>query len=241
MGNDIIMDASVIAESMNTPAPLDFSVWGLFLKADYVVKSVIIVLVFASFWSWSVIIDKWFIMRRLRLKTDRFENVFWSGKSLEDLYYSVGSPADHPMAEVFRLAMTEWRQTNKLVGGFTPSAQERVDKVMSNTISKELTRLERYMNFLATVGSVAPFVGLFGTVWGIMKSFQAIAASRDTSLAVVAPGIAEALFATALGLLAAIPAVMAYNKFNADINRFGVRLEAFADDFSGVLSRQNDQ
>ncbi len=220
---------------------MDFSVWALFLKADYIVKSVIIVLIFASFWSWSVIIDKWFMMRRLRLKADRFENVFWSGKSLEDLYYNVRSHTDHPMAEVFRSAMTEWRQTNKLVGDLTPSTQERIDKVMSNTISKALARLERYMNFLATVGSVAPFVGLFGTVWGIMKSFQAIATSRDTSLAVVAPGIAEALFATALGLLAAIPAVMAYNKFNADINRFGIRLEAFADDLSGVLFRQVDQ
>jgi biopolymer transport protein TolQ len=149
--------------------------------------------------------------------------------------------ADHPMAEVFRAAMIEWGRTHQSVGDVTPSTQERIDRVMSNTISKELTRMERYMNFLATVGSVAPFVGLFGTVWGIMNSFQAIAVSRDTNLAVVAPGIAEALFATALGLLAAIPAVMAYNKFSTDINRFGIRLEGFTDDLSGILSRQVDQ
>ncbi len=235
------MDATVIAEGMNAPAALDFSVWGLFLKADYVVKSVILVLVFASFWSWAVIIDKWLTMGRMRRKTDHFENVFWSGKSLEDLHHSVGMHADHPMAEVFRAAMIEWGRTHQSVGDVTPSTQERIDRVMSNTISKELTRMERYMNFLATVGSVAPFVGLFGTVWGIMNSFQAIAVSRDTNLAVVAPGIAEALFATALGLLAAIPAVMAYNKFSTDINRFGIRLEGFTDDLSGILSRQVDQ
>ena len=144
------------------------------------------------------------------------------------------------MASVFRAAMREWHQSHESVGGFTPTTQERINRIMASTTTKELTRLERSMTTLATVGSVSPFIGLFGTVWGIMNSFQSIAVSRDTNLAVVAPGIAEALFATALGLLAAIPAVMFYNKFASDINRFGVRLDSFAGDLSGILSRQLD-
>ena len=232
------MDATVIAEGMNAPQALDFSLFGLWLKADLMVKSVMVILALGSFWSWAIMIDKYFTMGRVRRKADKFENVFWSGKPLEDLYRQLGQKPDHPMASVFNAAMREWRRSYEAAGDLTPSAQSRIDRVMNTAIASELSRLERYMNFLATVGSVAPFVGLFGTVWGIMNSFQSIAISRDTNLAVVAPGIAEALFATALGLLAAIPAVMAYNKFSNDINRYGLRLESFADEFSGLLSRQ---
>jgi len=232
------MDATVIAEGMNAPQNLDFSLYGLWLQADLMVKSVMVILALGSFWSWAIMIDKYFTMGRVRRKADKFENVFWSGKPLEDLYRQLGQKPDHPMASVFNAAMREWRRSYEAAGDLTPSAQSRIDRVMNTAIASELSRLEKYMNFLATVGSVAPFVGLFGTVWGIMNSFQSIAISRDTNLAVVAPGIAEALFATALGLLAAIPAVMAYNKFSNDINRYGLRLESFADEFSGLLSRQ---
>jgi len=232
------MDATVIAEGMSAPQNLDFSLYGLWLQADLMVKSVMVILALGSFWSWAIMIDKYFTMGRVRRKADKFENVFWSGKPLEDLYRQLGQKPDHPMASVFNAAMREWRRSYEAAGDLTPSAQSRIDRVMNTAIASELSRLEKYMNFLATVGSVAPFVGLFGTVWGIMNSFQSIAISRDTNLAVVAPGIAEALFATALGLLAAIPAVMAYNKFSNDINRYGLRLESFADEFSGLLSRQ---
>ena len=235
------MDATIIAEGMNAPQALDFSLWSLFLKADAAVKTVMVSLILASVWSWAIMIDKWLIVGRARRKADKFENTFWSGRPLDELYRSLGQKADHPMALVFRMAMREWKRSVEAAGEFTPSVQDRVDRVMNTTINKELNRLERYMSFLATVGSVSPFVGLFGTVWGIMNSFQSIAISRDTNLAVVAPGIAEALFATALGLAAAIPAVMAYNKFSTDINRFATRLEGFADDFSGILSRQADE
>jgi len=234
------MDASVIAQGINAPQAVDFSLWALFLRADMAVKVVMSVLVLASVWSWAIMIDKWLAVGRARRKADRFEHTFWSGRPLDELYRTLGQKADHPMAHVFRAAMREWKRSVEAAGDFTPGVQDRVDRVMNTTINKEVSRLERYMNFLATVGSVSPFIGLFGTVWGIMTSFQSIAISRDTNLAVVAPGIAEALFATALGLMAAIPAVMAYNKFNTDINRFATRLEGFADDFSAILSRQAD-
>lgn len=235
------MDTSVIAEGMNAPAALDFSLWALFIKADMVIKSVIVILIAASFWSWAIIIDKWVNIGRSERKANRFEQMFWSGKPLEDVYRNLGSRADNPMASVFRAAMLELHQSFESVGGFTPTSQERINRVMASTTTKELSKLERNMTSLATVGSVSPFIGLFGTVWGIMNSFQSIAVSRDTNLAVVAPGIAEALFATALGLLAAIPAVMFYNKFANDINRFGIRLDAFVDDLFGILSRQLDE
>ncbi len=235
------MDATIIAEGMNAPQALDFSLWALFLKADVVVKSVMSMLLVASVWSWAIIIDKWLSIGRVQRKADKFENAFWSGRPLDELYRSLGQKGDHPFAVVFRAAMREWKRSIEAAGDFTPSVQERVERVMNTAINKELARLERYMNFLATVGSVSPFIGLFGTVWGIMNSFQSIAISRDTNLAVVAPGIAEALFATALGLAAAIPAVMAYNKFSSDINRYATRLEGFASDFSAILSRQLDE
>lgn len=212
----------------------------LFLQAHIVVKIVMIGLLLASVWSWAIIVEKLFSFRRARVEADRFENLFWSGQSLEELYAGLSRGRTIAMAALFVAAMREWKRSVegnlRALGGI----QMRVEKVMDVTISREMERLDRRLLFLATVGSTAPFVGLFGTVWGIMTSFQAIASSKNTSLAVVAPGIAEALFATALGLLAAIPAVIFYNKFAADSARLGQRLEAFADEFAAIVSRQID-
>ena len=212
----------------------------LFLSAHIVVKIVMIGLLLASIWSWAIIIEKLFAFRRARIEADRFEQMFWSGQSLEELYNGLSRSNTISMAALFVAAMREWKRSVegqiRALGGI----QMRVEKVMDVTISREMERLDRRLLFLATVGSTAPFVGLFGTVWGIMTSFQAIAASKNTSLAVVAPGIAEALFATALGLLAAIPAVIFYNKFAADSARLGQRLDQFADEFSAIVSRQID-
>ncbi|NWH07285.1 MAG: protein TolQ [Alphaproteobacteria bacterium] len=222
----------------------DFSFWSLFMRADLVGKSVIVILIVASFWSWAIIFDKWWRYSSLGSKADRFEAVFWSGKSLDDLYQNLGAKPDHPMATVFVAAMREWRRSfeaGTVTQSLAPSIRQRLDKVMSVTISRELTSAERYLSFLATVGSTAPFVGLFGTVWGIMNSFRAIAGTHNTSLDVVAPGIAEALFATALGLLAAIPAVIFYNSLSTKLSRYSSRLEGFADEFSAILSRQLDE
>ena len=236
------IDASTLAGSV---APHDFSIWGLFLQADIVVKIVMLMLVFASVWSWAIIFDKIFRLRRLRAMADEFEDGFWSGGSLEDLYDRIGQQPSDPMSAIFAAAMREWRRstTRGLIGGGALRAHlhERVQQVMQVTLGRELEQIERYMGFLASVGSTAPFIGLFGTVWGIMNSFQAIAVSKNTNLAVVAPGIAEALFATAIGLVAAIPAVLAYNKLSNDLNRYGQRLEAFSNEFSAILSRQLDE
>ena len=214
---------------------------GLFLEAHIIVQIVMIGLVLASVWSWAIIIEKYFSFRRARVEADRFENMFWSSPSLEELYANLSRGGRTiAMAALFVAAMREWKRSVegsiRALGGI----QLRVEKVMDVTISREMERLERRLLFLATVGSTAPFVGLFGTVWGIMTSFQAIAVSKNTSLAVVAPGIAEALFATAIGLVAAIPAVVFYNKFSADAARLNQRLEAFADEFSAIVSRQVD-
>ena len=213
----------------------------LFLQAHLVVQIVMVGLVLASVRSWAIIIEKLFAFRRARIEADRFEHMFWSGQSLEELYAGLsrsGQPIS--MAALFIAAMREWKRSVegsiRALGGI----QLRVEKVMDVTISREVERLERRLLFLATVGATAPFVGLFGTVWGIMTSFQAIAVSKNTSLAVVAPGIAEALFATAIGLVAAIPAVIFYNKFSADAARLNQRLESFADEFSAIVSRQVD-
>jgi len=222
------------------PADGGVSFLDLFIQAHIVVKIVMIGLFLASVWSWAIIIEKLFSFRRARLDAERFEQMFWSGQSLEELYEALAARPTISMAALFVAAMREWKRSVegsiRALGGI----QLRVEKVMDVTISREMERLDRRLLFLATVGATAPFVGLFGTVWGIMTSFQAIAASRNTSLAVVAPGIAEALFATALGLLAAIPAVIFYNKFAADSARLGQRLEAFADEFSAIVSRQID-
>jgi biopolymer transport protein TolQ len=212
----------------------------LFMTAGAVVKTVMIGLLLASVWSWAIIVEKLIAFRRARIEADRFEQMFWSGQSLDELYASLSRGRVIAIAALFVAAMREWKRSvegaQRALGGI----QLRVEKVMDVTISREMERLERRLLFLATVGSTATFVGLFGTVWGIMTSFQAIAAAKNTSLAVVAPGIAEALFATALGLLAAIPAVIFYNKFSADSARLSHRLEAFADEFSAIVSRQID-
>ena len=194
----------------------------------------------ASIWSWAIIIEKLIAFRRARIEADRFEQTFWSGQSLDELYNGLSRGPTITMAALFVAAMREWKRSVegniRALGGI----QLRVEKVMDVTISREMERLDRRLLFLATVGSTAPLVGLFGTVWGIMQSFQAIAISKNTSLAVVAPGIAEALFATALGLMAAIPAVVFYNKFSADSAQISQRLEAFADEFAAIVSRQID-
>jgi biopolymer transport protein TolQ len=217
-----------------------FSFLELFLTAHPVVKVVMLGLLAASVWAWAIIVEKVFAFRRARREADRFEQMFWSGQSPEELYTTVAHGRTFSMASLFVAAMREWKRSVegniRALGGI----QLRVEKVMDVTISREMEQLDRRLLFLATVGSTAPFVGLFGTVWGIMTSFQAIAVAKNTNLAVVAPGIAEALFATALGLLAAIPAVVFYNKFAADSSALSQRLEAFADEFSAIVSRQID-
>jgi biopolymer transport protein TolQ len=225
--------------------PTSLSIVDLFLQADTIVKVVMFLLLVASFWSWAVIFDKTLRLRRLRAAAASFEESFWSGGSLDDLFDRVGQRPLDPMSAVFTAAMREWRRSaaKGLLGTavMRASLQQRIERVMNVTVGREMERVERFMSFLATVGSTAPFVGLFGTVWGIMDSFQSIAASKNTSLAVVAPGIAESLFATALGLVAAIPAVVAYNKLSSDFGRYAGRLEAFASEFSAILSRQLDE
>ncbi len=221
-----------------------FSVISLFMRADPIVKTVMVLLFLASLWSWAIILNKSLALNLVRRRAKRFEKTFWSGLSLDELYQQFSGRADHPMAAVFTAALREWRRAFE---GSPPreamldSIKDRIDKAMSVTIMRETDALENQLGFLATVGATAPFVGLFGTVWGIMNSFSAIAARHDTTLAVVAPGIAEALFATAMGLLAAIPAVIFYNKFVGDIGRYTGRVEAFADEFSAILSRQLDE
>ena len=226
-------------------AAYDMSVWSLFLRAGIVVKLVMLSLFFASFWCWAIIIEKVIRMRRVNAQSVAFEEAFWSGGSLDDLYERIANRPQDPMASVFNAGMREWRRT--LAQGppkgddVSANLRLRVDRVMAIALGREMERLERYMGFLASVGSTAPFVGLFGTVWGIMDSFQAIAITKNTSLAVVAPGISEALFATALGLVAAIPAVIAYNKLNNDLGRFAGRVEAFVGEFGTILSRQLEE
>lgn len=232
-----------------SPAPLDamlnaatdLSLWGLFLQADMVVKAVMLGLVLASVWSWAVIFDKWFTLGRMRRRCAKFEAKFWSGKPLEDLLEKGGGRARDPMTAVFQTGMREWQRATGKVSdraGLSHTLPSRLERIMGVTIDRELDRLEMRLGILASVGSVAPFVGLFGTVWGIMNSFHAIGMAKNTNLAIVAPGIAEALFATALGLVAAIPAVVAYNKLSGDIDRLGQRLHTFANEFVAVLVRQ---
>ena len=236
------VDAATLAGSV---ANMDFSVWSLFLRADWVVKAVMVLLVLASIWCWAIIFEKVMGLKRLNAGADEFEAVFWSGGSLDQLYDRIGAQPREPMSAVFVAAMREWRRQPSRGFGALDSARaslaERIDRVMQITLGREMERAERHMTFLATTGSTAPFIGLFGTVWGIMNSFQAIALSKNTNLAVVAPGIAEALFATALGLLAAIPAVVAFNKLSKDLDRYAGRLESFSGEFSAILSREMEQ
>jgi biopolymer transport protein TolQ len=239
MENQII-EAATLGGSV---ANLDFSILSLFLRADPVVKAVIILLLLASIWCWAIIFDKLRGLRRLNARSTEFEQAFWSGNSLDDLYERISNQPRDPMSAVFVSAMREWRRTSTRDSGGPESRVgigDRIDRVMQITLDREMDRTEKNMTFLATTGSTAPFIGLFGTVWGIMNSFQAIAISKNTSLAVVAPGIAEALFATALGLLAAIPAVVAFNKLSKDMDRYAGRLDSFAGEFSAILSREMD-
>jgi biopolymer transport protein TolQ len=223
---------------------IKFSIWALFWHADIVVKLVMIALLLASIWSWAIIFEKIFTLRRLNGHADRFESAFWSGGAIDDLYDRIGPHPRDPMSAVFVAAMREWRRAvTRRSGDEGPpqfGLEERIDRVMQVTANRELDRVERYMTFLASTGSTAPFIGLFGTVWGIINSFEAIGAAKNTSLAVVAPGIAEALFATALGLLAAIPAVLAYNKLSRDLDRYAGRLNGFSGEFLAIISRQLD-
>ncbi len=237
------MDRAVDAVNLGAQAAGDLSLWGLFIQASFVVKLVMIGLIAASVWVWAIIFEKTMSMRRANRQAAGFEDRFWSGGSLDDLYETEGAKPAHPIAAVFGAAMGEWRRSARVKGIDLSrgSVQERVDRAMAITVTREMERLERWMIFLASVGSVAPFVGLFGTVWGIMHSFSAIAAMHNTNLSVVAPGIAEALFATAIGLVAAIPAVLAYNKINSDLSRFAARLEAFGTEFGAILSRQSEE
>jgi biopolymer transport protein TolQ len=221
-------------------SPNGFSFVNLFLRADFVVQLVMLGLLFASIWSWAIILEKLYVFRKTRTDSNLFEQQFWSGQSLDELYAFLNQQRPRAMAALFVAAMREWKRSIEGNPRPLPGVQMRVEKVMDVSISREVERLERRLLFLATVGSTSPFVGLFGTVWGIMNSFQSIAVSKSTNLAVVAPGIAEALFATALGLLAAIPAVIFYNKFSHEVGLHAKRLEGFADEFSAILSRQID-
>jgi biopolymer transport protein TolQ len=219
----------------------DVSLLALFWQAHWVVKAVMIGLLVCSVWVWAIAIEKILLYRRTKQEMDQFEQAFWSGQSLEELYESQAARPSHAMAALFVAAMREWKRSFETQAKSFTGLQMRIEKVMDVTIAREVERLERRLLVLATVGSAGPFVGLFGTVWGIMTSFQAIAASKNTSLAVVAPGIAEALFATAIGLIAAIPATIFYNKFISEVTRHSQRLERFAGEFSAILSRQIDQ
>ncbi|HWA69158.1 MAG TPA: protein TolQ [Rhizomicrobium sp.] len=236
--------ASASAAPMGGDAASSFSIVSMFLRADIIVKAVMILLLAASLWSWAIIFNKLAVMASLKRKARRFERLFWSGQSLDELYQQYAAKNDHPLSAMFIAGLREWRRAFEN-GGLRESmlagVKERIEKAMSVTILRETDGIEKNLGILATIGSVSPFVGLFGTVWGIMNSFSAIAARHDTTLAVVAPGIAEALFATAMGLLAAIPAVVFYNRFVADIGRYVNQLDAFADEFSAILSRQLDE
>jgi biopolymer transport protein TolQ len=219
----------------------DVSLIALFFQAHWIVKGVMLGLLSCSVWVWAIAIEKYMMYSSARRSMDRFEQAFWSGESIEELYRSLSAKPTQSMAACFVAAMREWKRSFESHARSFAGLQMRIEKVMNVSIAREIERLERRLLVLATVGSAGPFVGLFGTVWGIMSSFQSIAASKNTSLAVVAPGIAEALFATAIGLIAAIPATIFYNKFTSEVNRHAQRLEGFADEFSAILSRQIDE
>ena len=234
------VDAASVGESFSG----DMSMWGLFLQADLIVKIVMAMLMFASVWSWSIILEKRYTLKRLNNRANRFEDSFWSGEPLDKLFQRVKKGKQDPLIRTFSAGMEEW-QNGVSMGlpareNIQASLRQRVERAMAVAINREMNALERGMTFLASVGSTAPFVGLFGTVWGIMNAFTNIAHTKNTSLAVVAPGIAEALFATALGLVAAIPAVLAYNIFSTGLSRYADRLDAFISEFSAILSRHLD-
>jgi biopolymer transport protein TolQ len=217
-------------------------IFGLFVQLHWIVNyTVLIGLLLASVWVWAIVIDKLILFARTRKSMDKFEQAFWSGQSLEDLYRTLSSRPNTSMGALFVAAMREWKRSFEGQPRSFAGLQMRIEKVMDVTIAREVERLERRLLVLATVGSAGPFIGLFGTVWGIMTSFQSIAQTQNTSLAVVAPGIAEALFATAIGLMAAIPATIFYNKFSSEVNKQAHRMEGFADEFAAILSRQIDE
>ncbi|MDK3017152.1 protein TolQ [Pseudodonghicola flavimaris] len=228
------------ADTLALAQQMDFSLWALFARATLIVKLVMALLVLASFWSWSIVIQKIITYRAARREAAEFDQAFWSGEPLDGLFDEIGPQPAGSAQKVFAAGMVEWRRSHRDDGGLIAGAQARIDRSMDVAIAKEAEKLQKGLPVLATVGSTAPFVGLFGTVWGIMHAFIEIAAQQNTNLAVVAPGIAEALLATGLGLLAAIPAVIFYNKLSADSDRIVAGYEAFADEFATILSRQLD-
>ena len=226
------MEQEVVSQVVGLGGSTDFSIIQLFLRADFVVKSVIIILIAASIYSWALIFEKQRLFKKIEKSTNNFEEKFWKSKSAENFYNNLSNKAQDPLTNIFQSAMVELIKT-KSKSSSVQSA--RVSRVLEISGDKEIKLIEKHFTFLATVGSTAPFIGLFGTVWGIMNSFQSIAISRNTSLAIVAPGIAEALFATALGLLAAVPAVIAYNKFTSDSRKYSGRIENFSKRFISII------
>ena len=226
------MEQEIATQVVGLGGATDFSLWQLFLRADFVVKSVILILIASSIFSWALIFDKYRLFKKIDKSTKLFEDKFWKSKSAETFYKNLPDKIDDPLAQIFRSAMEELIKTRSKTSAVQNA---RVQRVVEVSIDKQSRNIEKNFTYLATVGSTAPFIGLFGTVWGIMNSFQSIAISRNTSLAIVAPGIAEALFATALGLLAAIPAVIAYNKFNSDSQRYLSRVDNFCKRFLSIV------
>jgi biopolymer transport protein TolQ len=224
------MEADITSQAVGLASNTDFSLWSLFLRADFIVKSVILMLIGCSIYSWAVIIEKFRLFKKINLESEEFEEKFWKSKSAETFYNSLPADVENPTALLFKDTMQSLLKAKSKT-----NLNERMASILEGNIEKQISKIDKGFTFLATVGSTAPFIGLFGTVWGIMNSFQSIAISRNTSLAIVAPGIAEALFATALGLLAAIPAVVAYNKFNNDSKRYSQRLENFSKRFLSII------
>ena len=230
----------MVTEAIGMAAEIDFSLFALFARATLTVKVVMIGLMIMSFWSWSIIIRKHLLFRISRAEAAVFDRDFWSGEPLDELFEKIGGEPQGPSEKIFAAGMLEWRRSHRQDGGLIAGAQARIDRAMDVAINRESERLNKGLSFLATTGSTAPFIGLFGTIWGIKHSFEQIAISQNTNLAVVAPGIAEALLATGIGLIAAIPAVVFYNKLNADSEQILGGYEAFADEFATILSRQLD-
>ena len=226
------MEQEVATQVVGLGGSTDFSLVQLFIRADFIVKAVIIILIAASVYSWALIFDKYKLFKKIEKSTNNFEDKFWKSRSAESFYNSLSNKEKDPVANIFQTAMTELIKTKSKSSSVQTA---RVSRVIEIAADNEIKLIEKHFTFLATVGSTAPFIGLFGTVWGIMNSFQSIAISRNTSLAIVAPGIAEALFATALGLLAAIPAVVAYNKFNSDSKKYSARIENFSKRFLSII------
>ncbi|QHI95243.1 protein TolQ [Aristophania vespae] len=237
------MDQAVSSSALGAVSAVGLSPVQLFLHASIVVKLVMIGLVACSIFVWAVIVEKILLIRRINHEAASFEDLFWSGGSLDDLYETEGARPVHPLAAVFGAAMGEWRRSSRIEGidMVRGGTQERIDRAINITIAREEDRLSRYVTMLATIGPVAPFVGLFGTVWGIMHAFGSIAAMHNTNLSVVAPGISEALFATAIGLITAIPAYVAYNLITRSLDNFSERMQAFGTEFAAILSRQSEE